>query len=66
MKKMYYTREQRRNDNLLHIKARRTRVQLETCKSGDYSFYERASKKYNNKIKNLLKSKDYEMLSLYY
>lgn len=51
MKKMYYTREQRRKDNILHIKARRTRVQLETCKSGNYSFYERASKNIITRLK---------------
>ena len=50
----------------MYVKASKTRVQLETCKSGVYSYYEKASRKMNNRLDKYLKAKDYARISYEY
>lgn len=47
----------------LYTKTRKTRVQLETCKSGQYSYYDKASRKMEKRLKDYLKAKDYAKIN---
>lgn len=58
MKKMYVVNAPKKDNNIITIKPKKTRVQLTTCKSATYSFYTKASRKNENKLKNSLKRLD--------
>lgn len=60
MKKMYIVNIPKKDDNILHIKANKGRVQFRTCKSGIYSFKEKASRKEETRLKNMLRSGNYD------
>lgn len=60
MKKMYNVDIPKKDNNILHIKANKGRIQFRTCKSGVYSFKEKASRKEETRLKNMLRKKEYE------
>lgn len=59
MKKMYQVNTPKTNNNIIVIKPRKTRLQFTTCKSGQYSFYTKATRKSEKKLKNSLKRLDF-------
>lgn len=65
MKKMYVVNAPKKDNNIITIKPRKTRVQLTTCKSATYSFYTKASKKSERNLKNSLKRLDLSNLIWY-
>ena len=62
MKKMYYTTEIKKNDYSKTIPNKKGRVQFTTCKGGQYSYYTKAVKKTEKKLKYLLKRVDIDTI----
>lgn len=63
MKKMYSTQQTKKDNKIvLHITPNKGRVIAQTTRSEQYSFYTKAIKKSERKLKNLLKKLDFDNL----
>lgn len=62
MKKMHIVNQPKQKSNTFVIKPKKTRVQLTTCKSATYSYYTKANRKNENKLKYSLKRLDFDNL----
>ena len=63
MKKMYQTTTiKNKNDFTRKLETPKVRVSMNTCKSASYSYYTKATRKSERKLKNSLKRLDWSNL----
>ena len=63
MKKMYNTQQPKKDNKIiLHITPNKGRIVTQTTRSEQYSFYTKATKKAEKKLKNSLKKLDFDNL----